>query len=458
MLKEHASATPMTVSESPGGSQSATATESGDDSFDTDQLSISDSSEPERLDVNDPQYLVLKRVLFRLLSSYRNRQQCPSSGGESGQGAGASKLAPSSSNSNTKGASNQSNLKRKRGNEDSDDADQDGFQRPPQKKTNRESDEASKKSFACPFLKKDPMEHRDCCTRKLSRIRDVKQHLARRHTPERYCQLCFETSFTTERSLQNHIKERSCSSQDPSTLKGISYDQHRQLSKKSNPALGEEGQWFAIWDVIFPESPDKPVSAYIDTGLSVEMRLFREYSYSFGPAMLREQIMSNPDCMRQDSTEEDQQRSLDRVITEGITHLFETWRSAQSTGAPFSRNQRSNNPQTGQATPLSSIADSGFATESHMSSLENGSQVEGSGSHVSMMNITCPPPTTMTAVESQTSIPAYDMTMESSGIDDSHDWVGLLGSMDNMGDLNANGTEFEFDTFDSLQGNFGGFG
>ncbi|KAH8670677.1 hypothetical protein BGZ61DRAFT_108854 [Ilyonectria robusta] len=301
------------------------------------------------------------------------------------------------------------------------------------------------------------MEHRDCCTRKLSRIRDVKQHLARRHTPERYCQLCFETSFATERSLQNHLKERSCSSQDPSTLKGISYDQHRQLSKKSNPALGEEGQWFAIWDVIFPESPDKPVSAYISTGLSVEMRLFREYSYSSGPAMLREQIMSDPDCMRQESTEEDQQRSLDRVITEGITHLLDMWRSAQSTGATLSSNQRSNNPQPGQATPLSSIADSGFATESHMSSLENGSQVEGSGSHVSMMNITCPPPATMTAAERQTSIPSYDMMMESSDIHDPQNLFGLFANMDNMGDFNANGNEIGFDTFDQLQGNFGGF-
>ncbi|KAL6400185.1 homeobox protein hoy1 [Ilyonectria robusta] len=455
-LKEHASATPMTVLGSPGGSQSVTATESGDDSFDTDQLSISDSSETERLDVNDPQYLVLKRVLFRLLSGYRTRQQCPSTG-ESGQGPCASTIVPNLSNSNTTGASNQTNLKRKRGNDYSDDADQDGFQRPPQKKTNRDAAEASKKSFACPFLKKDPIEHRDCCTRKLSRIRDVKQHLARRHTPERYCQLCFETSFATERSLRDHIKERSCSSQDPSTLKGISYDQHRQLSKKSNPALGEEGQWFAIWDVIFPESPDKPVSAYIDTGLSVEMRLFREYSYSFGPAMLREQIMSNPNCMRQDSTEEDQQRSLDRVIAEGITHLFETWRSAQSTGATLSSNQRSNNPHPGQATPLSSIADSGFATESHMSSLENGSQVEGSGSHVSMMNITCPPPATMTAAESQTSIPSYDMMMESSDIHDPQNLFGLFANMDNMGDFNANGNEIGFDTFDQLQGNFGGF-
>ncbi|KAH6989653.1 hypothetical protein BKA56DRAFT_258911 [Ilyonectria sp. MPI-CAGE-AT-0026] len=447
-LKEHASATPMKISGSPGGSQSVTATESGDDSFDTDQLSISDSSETERLDVNEPQYLVLKHVLFRLISGYRTRQQCPASAGESGQGAGASTIAPNLSNSNTTGASNQRNLKRKRGNDDSDDADQDGFQRPPQKKTNRDAAEASKKSFACPFLKKDPMEHRDCCTRKLSRIRDVKQHLARRHTPERYCQLCFETSFATERSLQNHIKERSCSGQDPSTLKGISYDQHRQLSKKSNPVLGEEGQWFAIWDVIFPESPDKPVSAYIDTGLSVEMWLFREYSYSFGPAMLREQIMSDPDCMRQESTEEDQQRSLDRVIAEGITHLFETWRSAQSTGAPLSRNQRSNNPQTGQATPLSSIADSGFATESNASSLENRSQVEEGGSHVRMMNMTCPPPPTIAAAESQIPIPTYDMTMEASDIHDSQDWLGFIANMDNMGDFNANGNELGFDTFD----------
>ncbi|KAH7151913.1 hypothetical protein B0J13DRAFT_406376, partial [Dactylonectria estremocensis] len=219
--------------------------------------------------------------------------------------------------------SSQNNFKRKRSNDAGDDADQDGFQRS-QKKTNYSPAEDAKKSFACPFLKKDPVEHGACCTRKLSRIRDVKQHLTRRHTPERYCQLCFETNFVNQQSLQHHINERSCFSEDPSMLEGISYDQRQQLSKKSNPNLGEEGQWFAIWDVIFPESL-KPASAYIDPSLSMETRLFREYSFSHGPAMLREQIMSNSDWLRRESTEEEQERALDRVIAEGITRLFETW-------------------------------------------------------------------------------------------------------------------------------------
>ncbi|KAH7144199.1 hypothetical protein B0J13DRAFT_622763 [Dactylonectria estremocensis] len=453
VLKYHASATPMTLPRSRRGSQSGTATDSSDDSFDTDQLSISDSSEhAERLTVNDPLYPVLRNVLFRLLSGYITRQRNPSSAQQSGQGASAS--ASSLSTTDTGGLSIQNNSKRKRGNDDSDGAGQDGFQRPPHKKIN--CDPAEKRSFACPFLKKDPVEHRDCCTRKLSRIRDVKQHLARRHTPERYCQLCFETSFADQRSLQNHISERSCLSQDPSMLEGISYDQRQQLSKKSNPNISEEGQWFAIWDIIFPESL-KPTSAYIDTGLSVEMRLFREYSQTHGPAMIREQIMASSNCVRLGSSEEDQQSALDRVIAEGITRMFETWRSAQSAGSRLSRNQANGNQQAGQATPLSSVADSGFATASQVSSLEAGSRIEGRIEgrirHPDTLEIPRPPLATETAAEGQASRLTHDLTIESP--DPFHqDWLGLLANMGDLGSFNANGNEFGFSNgLDSFQGN-----
>ncbi|KAH7141027.1 hypothetical protein EDB81DRAFT_799325 [Dactylonectria macrodidyma] len=438
VLEDHASATPVTLPRSHGSPQSAAEPDSGDDSFDTDQLSISDSSEPaERLDVNDPQYLALRSVLVRLLSGYRTRAQYPSPAQQNGQGAPTS--AVNLSNSENRGTSNPNNWKRKRGDDDRDDADQDGFQRPPQKKINCDPAEAQKKSFACPFLKKDPVEHRDCCTRKLSRIRDVKQHLARRHTPERYCQLCFETSFADQRSLQHHISERSCLSQEPSTLEGISYDQRQQLSKKSNPNITEEGQWFVIWDIIFPESL-KPTSAYLDTGLSVEMRLFREYSQTHGPVMIREQILASPYNMRQGSLEE-QQSALDRVIAEGITRLFETWRSAQSTGSRPSRNQANNNAQAGQATPLSSIADSGFATASQVSPLEARSRIEGSVQNSSILETSCPPPAGM-AAEIQDSEQAQGLPMGSSDIYN-QDWFAILASTDNMGQFYTNRNEFE---------------
>jgi hypothetical protein len=59
-------------------------------------------------------------------------------------------------------------------------------------------------------LKLDPLKHRSCCVKQLSRIRDVKQHLSRRHTPDRYCQRCLETNFADEQSLDRHVNLNTC--------------------------------------------------------------------------------------------------------------------------------------------------------------------------------------------------------------------------------------------------------
>lgn len=390
-------------------SQSTTETDSGDESFDTDQLSISDSSECVKpMDVNEPLYPIVIRVLHQLLNGYRSLTH--NSTTEEGQQSGASPGAPEQPSSSAGGYHNQNHLKRKRGEEEKDDADQHGSQRP-QKRISCGPTEASKKSFACPYLKKDSIEYHECCTRRLSRIRDVKQHLARRHTPERYCSMCFTTSFANQRILQDHINDQSCTIQDPSVLKGVSYDQRQQLSKKSNSNLTEEGQWFAIWEIIFAESP-KPASAYIDAGLSVEMRLFSEYSNTRGPAMLSEAIMSNPNCSKQGITEEARQGALEQVIAEGLRRLFETWSSAQPTNPRPSRHRRSHIQLTDQGTPMSSIADSGVAMGSQVSSLEAGPQRSGIAQSLSVPEFPCPPREAMARVEVQTSRAAQDSIVE----------------------------------------------
>ncbi|KAH7132813.1 hypothetical protein EDB81DRAFT_950231 [Dactylonectria macrodidyma] len=278
----------------------AGSAESSDDAWDTDRVSISDSSgHAEPLNVADPHYEIIECVISQLLAGYITRHQNPLPVRESGQGVVSSTSVPSCETA-TRGqilADNQSCLKGKRGIEDA---------------------EPSKASFACPFLEKDPIKYRYCCEKTLRDIRDVKHHLYRRHAPGLYCLYCLMTGFADQRSLQDHIDKRSCPERDPSMLEGISYDQRQQLFKKSGSTISAEEQWFVVWAVVFPESPE-PASVYIDTALSMEMQLFREYSFEYGPTML--------------DTQEEQQQLLDRIITEGTTRVFEKWQSAQSTGA-----------------------------------------------------------------------------------------------------------------------------
>jgi hypothetical protein len=353
-------------------SQSIVTTESADESLDSDLLSISDYSEQHGpLDTNGPVYSFLNTLLQRLLSGFQSTTQTQLS--PSGNGVAAITPAPATGSSTTSSTSRQSR-KRGRDETDDDDAGQDGFLRPPRKKTNPGQGKALQRSLACPYLKFDPIKHRNCCAKQLSRIRDVKQHLSRRHTPERYCQRCLETNFLDEQSLDSHMILNTCSLKDRALLEGLSHQQQRQLSRKSNPNLSEEDQWFAIWEITFPKAlfPGlrRPISAYMDTGLSMDMRLFREYCSNHGPSTLTEQIESDPVWSRSEITSEQRRVYLDRVILQGINTLFERYlcSNISSDSAPSSMPNSNNMHPT--PTSTGSIADSGVALESQLSSGE----------------------------------------------------------------------------------------
>lgn len=63
-----------------------------------------------------------------------------------------------------------------------------------------------KLTFACPYTKKNLVSHKGYCKYTLSRIRDVKQHLARCHRNSPYCSRCMGT-FETEDERDDHIRE-----------------------------------------------------------------------------------------------------------------------------------------------------------------------------------------------------------------------------------------------------------
>jgi hypothetical protein len=301
-------------------SQPIVATGSPDDSLESDFLSMSDSSEQiEPLDSSEPAYPLLNTLLQELLSGFRSTTQCQLSPGENGERSVTQPTAAASSN--TTGNSIQCR-KRNREPEDDDEVSEDGFRKPPRKRINPGQGKALQRTLACPYLKLDPITHRECCKYQISRIRDVKQHLHRQHTPEFYCQRCFKTDFLDQQSLQSHVNLGTCPIEDPAILEGISNQQQKQLSRKSNPSLSEEDQWFAIWTILFP-GVQRPLSAYMDTGVSEDMRLFREYCLTRGPAALGEQVESNPAWSGADATAEQRQVHLNRVIVQGINSLFE---------------------------------------------------------------------------------------------------------------------------------------
>jgi hypothetical protein len=343
------------------------------DSLESDLLSISDSSEDESLDLDERVYEVLNIVLRRLLSGFRsNIRDCVGPNERQGGSTGSASAAGSSETGSTPGPSQKRTRAQQVNDNDHDDTGKDETSMPPPKKGKKIDEETSQKSLACPYLKLGPIKYRKCCANKHTRIRDVKQHLYRRHTPPHYCQRCFST-FEDEASMKRHVDVGTCQTEDPTILDGISYHQRQLLGRKSKAGLNEEGQWFAIWKLLFP-GRRPPISAYLNTDLSIEMRELREYCLQRGPALLREQLQSDQCWLSQELDAEQRQVAQERLLGQGLISMFESWHcsivSMSASGLLLGSDLRS----TSYTTSTSSIADSGVALESQHSPGETALQ------------------------------------------------------------------------------------
>ncbi|OBT68832.1 hypothetical protein VE03_02218 [Pseudogymnoascus sp. 23342-1-I1] len=329
------------------------------DSLESDLLSMSDTSEQiEPLDSNTPEYLLLYPLLQKLLLGFRSTTQCQPSPGENRETSATQPATTTSTNATCNAIQYQ---KRNRGQEYNDDISESGSRKRPRKKPNPSQSETLQRTLACPYLKSDPITHH------------VKQHLNREHVPEYYCQRCFRTDFRTEQDHQNHVNLSACPIEDPTILNGLSPQQQRQLSRKSNPSFSEEEQWFAMWIILFP-GVQRPLSPYMDNGISEDMRLFREYCLTRGPAALEMQLESNTTWNSAIITAEQRQVHLRRVIAQGIDSLFTEFLLAVPSLEPMGdKKTSSSQPENHNLhpiqleTPTNSNADSGVALESQVS-------------------------------------------------------------------------------------------
>ncbi|PQE04295.1 Het and ankyrin domain protein [Rutstroemia sp. NJR-2017a BBW] len=352
-------------------SQPSPTTESLEDSLDSDMYSISDSSDDVKLlDHEESIYPILNKILHRLLAGFRTVTQYQSSPSKSG---GYSAPVGSTNESAHTGNTSRSSYKRKSQQDEDDGTGEDGSQPPPLKKLKSGEGEEPQKSFSCPYLKWNPIKYSSCCVKIFSRISDVKQHLRRKHTPKRYCQVCLKTNFENEESLNAHNRTGLHSWRDPATLEGISYDQREKLSKKSKHGTSEEDKWFMIWEILF--SRDKrPTSVYIDTDLTLEMRQFQAYCERRGPVLMTEQIESDQAWLSLETTREQRTEYLERVIAQGFQTLFNDWRvNAPSSSITPERQSNNNTRDSRSKTPTSSLVDSGVMIGSS-SSRETGFQ------------------------------------------------------------------------------------
>ncbi|KAK6839246.1 hypothetical protein PG987_005112 [Apiospora arundinis] len=175
----------------------------------------------------------------------------------------------------------------------SEESDSDNESRPSTtKKLKHSSNDAELDStslvFACPFLKRHPHKHRACAKYVLRRVRDVKQHLNRRHrTPDFYCARCYDT-FNSAKERDEHTRDGNCLYRENPHFEGITEVQKEQLNNaKERNKMSPEDQWFMIWDILFP-SAGRPNSVSRYSPQEEAVALIRDVWITKHPELLDE--------------------------------------------------------------------------------------------------------------------------------------------------------------------------
>lgn len=162
---------------------------------------------------------------------------------------------------------------------DDDSGDEDQKKAPLKRDAGFDMDPTQPKLFACPYYKLDPIKYLNCFKRfHLKRVKDVKQHLHRKHSvTELYCPTCWRT-FEGRPERDDHIIKRSCSPRDQPTADPdvMTPEQQRLIAKRTDSGLDEPKQWFGIWKILFPQK-DEPKSPYLGTELQEVIGTVRQY-------------------------------------------------------------------------------------------------------------------------------------------------------------------------------------
>lgn len=171
-------------------------------------------------------------------------------------------------------------------------------------KTDADSGEKGRIQLACPFQKLDSHKHHQCLKYALHRIKDVKQHIYRRHKqPDYYCARCFEI-FKAADVRDEHARSNHCKNLVGPGFEGISEDQKIRLNKSSSRGLDPQEQWFEMWDLIFPGKP-RPSSAWVGSYMEEMVPLLRSMWNN-----KRSNILAK--------VEKGQRRTLDRSLLDDV--------------------------------------------------------------------------------------------------------------------------------------------
>ena len=189
--------------------------------------------------------------------------------------------------------------------------------------------------LACPFYKWNPARYRNCRRILLTKISYVKQHILRAHRMPPHCQIC-NALFQTDEQLRHHIRSMTCTRRPYSPPDGVTEDQIFQLRSRVNQKNSLEGQWYEVYDIIFPNA-QRPASVHLDPELSQDLDEFVSYLTTNGPDIILERIKFS-DLVSRDSLQGINADTLRSDLSSGFQEVYDRWYKSRAgeEGSPSS--------------------------------------------------------------------------------------------------------------------------
>lgn len=206
-------------------------------------------------------------------------------------------------------------------------------------------------TFSCPFFRNDPIHYMDCITLKLTRIRDVKQHIQRRHAIAAFCCPVCCQGFDSVLQRDCHIRLRNCEPQEHGTRSIPNNVSLELLKGRVDRTLSPPEQWYSVWDILFQGTP-RPPSPYLGSLVEELIRMMRGFWKEEGQRII-------PDLLRASGRPTDDGNLSDfllGVFDEVQVQFGQRFRDANVSHRRLSLTQEDIHP------PTTSIADTASAT------------------------------------------------------------------------------------------------
>ncbi|KAJ0160425.1 hypothetical protein CTA2_7988 [Colletotrichum tanaceti] len=142
--------------------------------------------------------------------------------------------------------------------------------------------------LACPFFRYNAGRHTSCLNLKMRRVRDVKQHLKRRHSePRYYCTTCYKM-FTTEPNWFQHVLDNSFVRCSPAGGRPdfVTAREQQLLCAKASRNAALKDQWYAVWDQIFVDKP-RPAHPFMRPVVEEVASMMREFWQNEGEQIVK---------------------------------------------------------------------------------------------------------------------------------------------------------------------------